>query len=348
MTRLYALLSLLLLVNTPALAQDVARGEIYGGYSYLSSQTNGVTPARQSYNGWESSFSMNLSKRFAAESDLSGFYQKLDVVGLGTSPTGTTISLRDYSIFAGPRVNFRRTFFHALFGLDRLAGSGTGFSSSQNKFGGAVGGGVEWNLSRFFALRTSADYVFTHHNIFGGPAALQNNLRATAGLVYRFGGRGTPDQVSRRRSEEPTQPEPASPRSEPSQSGLHTAAQPVAAQRVETQPAQVEAAQVKTVRPSRPRPAPRRVQAETSISALGILADTGEIGVQVIELTPGSVAENAGLHPGDVITGVDDQRVTNTAELASELSKRPPGASVRLVYMIKGYWHTETVVTLPR
>jgi predicted metalloprotease with PDZ domain len=81
-------------------------------------------------------------------------------------------------------------FIHALIGGDHLTGSALGFSKSQDGLVGAFGGGVEWSVSNHLAVRSSVDYVFTRHNIFGSSSYTQNNVRAGAGLVYTFGGRG--------------------------------------------------------------------------------------------------------------------------------------------------------------
>jgi hypothetical protein len=45
-----------------------------------------------------------------------------------------------------------------------------------------VGGGVQWNVTRQFALRTSGDYVMSR---FEGLT--QNNFRVSLGLVFEAG-----------------------------------------------------------------------------------------------------------------------------------------------------------------
>lgn len=171
---------------TFASAQDFPRAEVYGGYSYLNVDTNNVT-SRQSFNGWEASLSVNALKWIGAEGDFAGYYKKLNV---GTLPGVGSIDLstHGYAFLFGPKATYKMVFVHALFGVDRLSGSIVGISlGSQNSFSGAVGGGVEVPFSRHFAVRGSADYAFTRHNIFGGPRVTQNNIRASAGIVYRFG-----------------------------------------------------------------------------------------------------------------------------------------------------------------
>src|SRR6202035_944953 len=70
---------------------------------------------------------------------------------------------------------------------DHLTASASGFSESQDGVAGLAGGGIQWKVSGPWSVRGSADYVFTRHNIFGGPSVTQNNYRASAGIVYSFG-----------------------------------------------------------------------------------------------------------------------------------------------------------------
>jgi hypothetical protein len=168
-------------------AQDVLRVEVFGGYSYLNLDTNGLT-SRQSANGWEASAAGNFNRWFALEGDVSGYYKTyavdLSAIGQGMPD----VSVHDYGFVGGPRFNFRPFFVHALVGFDHLSGGALGFSASQDSFAGAFGGGIQWPVAQHWAVRGSGDYVLTQHNIFGGPAYTQNNFRVSAGIVYTFGG----------------------------------------------------------------------------------------------------------------------------------------------------------------
>jgi opacity protein-like surface antigen len=53
---------------------------------------------------------------------------------------------------------------------------------TDNALAGAVGGGVQWNVTRQFALRASGDYVMSR---FEG--LMQNNVRVSLGLVFQMG-----------------------------------------------------------------------------------------------------------------------------------------------------------------
>ncbi len=176
---------LFLFVSDFSFGQD-SRADLFGGYSYLNIDTNGLS-SRQSANGWEASISGNFNKWFAVEAGASGYYKSYSVnlqnLGLGI----VDVKVTDYSYAAGPRINLRPIFIHALFGGDHLTGSALGFSASQDGLAGLAGGGVQWKVSGPWSVRAGADYVFTRHNIFGGPSVTQNNVRASVGIVYSFG-----------------------------------------------------------------------------------------------------------------------------------------------------------------
>ncbi len=169
------------LLSVFGLAQEVSRVDVFGGYSYVNADFNGVIP-RQNFNGWETSVEVNANRLLAAEGDIGGYYQTI---------TGG-IAARDYVFDAGPRINVRPVFIHALAGMDHLSGSLSGVSiASQNGFAAAFGGGVQQRIAGHWAIRASADYLLTRHNIFGGPRVTQNNFRAGVGLVYGFGSMAT-------------------------------------------------------------------------------------------------------------------------------------------------------------
>lgn len=170
--------ALLTLFCTPALwCQEVPRAEIFGGYSYVNFDTNGLTTSRQSANGWETSVSGNFNRLFALEGDVSGYYK-----------TYSDVNVHDFAFVGGPRINFRPFFVHALVGFDHLGADQN--LGSQNSFAGAFGGGVQWKVASRWAVRASSDYVLTRHNILGGPAFTQNNFRVSAGIVFFLGGIG--------------------------------------------------------------------------------------------------------------------------------------------------------------
>ena len=166
--------------------QEVPKAEVFGGYSYVNFDTNGLT-SRQSANGWEASVSGNFNTWFALEGGVSGYYK-----------TYSDVNVHDFAFAGGPRINFRPIFVHALIGFDHLSANQD--LGSQNSFAGAFGGGVQWKVAPRWAVRASADYVLTRHNIFGGPAFTQNNYRVSGGIVFLLGemGESSPRETSQR------------------------------------------------------------------------------------------------------------------------------------------------------
>ena len=286
-------------VSSFAFGQD-SRADLFGGYSYVNIDTNGLS-SRQNANGWEASVSGNFNKWFAVEADVNGYYKNI----LG-------VSVSDYSYVAGPRFNFKPLFLHALIGGDSLRGSASGSTASQSGQAGAFGGGVQWRFSKRLSFRASADYVFTRHNILGGPSVTQNNVRASVGIVYSFGLKNA--------SEGPVSAPPPSAKPEP---------RPVAPP------------PPPTVQPSHHRGAAMQV------AVLGLaVVPRGSEGAEIVEVVRGSVAGWAGLQPGDVINGIDGKTIRTPMELAAELSDRGAGEKIRLAYMVRGYWQTETTLVL--
>lgn len=264
-----ALFALFVLVPL-ASAQDFPRAEVYGGYSYLNVDTNNIT-SRQSFNGWDASLSVNALKWIGGEGDFAGYYKKLNVAtlpGIGS----IDLSTHGYAFLFGPKATYKMVFVHALFGVDRLSGSILGVSlGSQNSFSGAVGGGIEVPFSKHFAVRGAADYAFTRHNIFGGSRVTQNNVRASAGIVYRFGFGGTTSVASG--------------------STKNTTRVPG--------------------------------RASMPIPSLGISVSPPQQGIEgaeIVAIQPGSVAQMAVLHVGDLITSVNDKLVKTPMELAAALN----------------------------
>lgn len=174
----YACVFLLVCFAGPAFAQqDTSRGEIFIGYSYLSADTNGLTATRESVPyGVNLSFVANFSPWVGAEINDGTYYKKI-----------SGVDVYDYSLLFGPRFHYRWAFFHALFGMDDLAGRADGLRANQASPSGGVGGGGIFKLNRHIGVEGSADYAFTHHNILGGPGVTQNNFRLSAGVVFTFG-----------------------------------------------------------------------------------------------------------------------------------------------------------------
>ena len=76
--------------------------------------------------------------------------------------------------------------------------------------------------------------------------------------------------------------------------------------------------------------------AETSealaLQRYNIYVPSGSVGVVIVEVEDGSPADDAGLKMGDIITAVDDEKVTNVAELKYQLYLHTPGDTIQISY----------------
>jgi hypothetical protein len=306
-----------LAVSSFSFSQD-SRADLFGGYSYVNIDTNGVS-SRQSANGWEAAVSGNFNKWFAVEGDVNGYYKTYNIMASGST---SSIKVTDYSYAGGPRINFKPVFIHALFGGDHLTGTETAsgasgsVSESQDGAAGLVGGGVQFRISGAWSIRASADYVFTRHNIFGGPSVTQNNYRAGVGIVYSFGRRHESESVSVTQSSAPPAGTPTAP----------PPPQPSALPR---------------------RSTPHVTGAGMKVDALSVSVTLGRsAGAEITDEAPNGAAALAGVRVGDVINVVDGKPVRNPMELATELSGKAGGTKVRLGFLIQGQWQTEAVILL--
>lgn len=204
-----------------ARGQDFPRAELFAGYSLMNVDNNGIT-SRLNASGWEVSGVVSFTKRIAFET-LGATYFKTYPILLFTSPAGAVctvlgcpplfgpaasgltgcqgtplacgsfvnVNARNYSVVAGPRINIRPVFLHALFGFDYLVASNPllYIAGPQFGFAAAIGGGIEHGIAPHLAVRGGLDYVLTRHNIFGGPFVDQNNIRVSVGIVFTTVGR---------------------------------------------------------------------------------------------------------------------------------------------------------------
>ncbi len=119
-------------------------------------------------------------------------------------PTSSTT----YTYSAGPQINFRHfkpvTFFirPALGSLHEVASlhpqdpfatqvavvlAGPGMQKTDTVVFYGFGGGLDFNVTKHFGLRTAADYV--HYSMFSNTlGSSQNTVRWSIGPTFRFGG----------------------------------------------------------------------------------------------------------------------------------------------------------------
>ena len=157
--------------------------EVSGTYSYIRANAAN-SGGGYNLNGGSASFAYNFSDRLAVVAD-GGIYR------FGGLPAGLDSTM--YTYLFGPRYTFRRVsrvtpFAEVLLGDGRLNASAGGISAGENGFSMAIGGGLDWPLRRRFSIRLiEAEYLLTRFDRVTGTSATQNDVRISAGLVFRFG-----------------------------------------------------------------------------------------------------------------------------------------------------------------
>lgn len=192
--RQYAILiGSLLMFGSAAFAQEAAetpRFEFSLNYSYLRNNPGGFLPAYNA-NGGFGTAQYNFSKSFGVVADLGANY-------VGTS-SGVPFGNTSFEYLFGPRYTWRHSrispYVQTLFGGERYSDGFDPQSSfpllgtSQNNFAMAFGGGVDVTLTNHIAVKPiQVDYLMTQFALGGGnPITASNNIRYSAGVVFRFG-----------------------------------------------------------------------------------------------------------------------------------------------------------------
>src|SRR6266496_6531464 len=114
MRRALLCLITLLLLTSSLIAQDVPKVEVFGGYSYLNLDTNGLTD-RLNFNGFDTNVTFNVNRYWGVEGDFAGYFQGTCDQGVAITPN---VLCKDLSYMAGPKVSFRNKrinpFAHVL------------------------------------------------------------------------------------------------------------------------------------------------------------------------------------------------------------------------------------------
>jgi opacity protein-like surface antigen len=221
-----ATITLTVLIGSSALAQDATpKVQAFAGYSLVQLIHGGPNIANvdedlkqitdafgtaNTFNGWSVEGQYNVDRWLGFAADVGGHSGTLltGAPGISGMPTGST-----YSFLAGPVLTYRTKsrvtpFLHVLAGWERTSqGSSTitgpsapvpVAATTYSDFAVAVGGGVDYNISRRFAVRVGQlDYYHASLNLdkyyqsaFGvliqGNPTTQVNLRFSAGIVLRF------------------------------------------------------------------------------------------------------------------------------------------------------------------
>ena len=197
MKKLVLVAVFLLGFSVMAMAQDVPRVEVFGGYSLILVDT--TTALKQSLfegmnlnlNGWNGSIAINGNKWGAFVADFGGSY---GVAGEEHSvPTrwGEWMDVSIHSIMVGPKFTLHRgkasPFVQTLIGVARIKTSWAHQDYIENVLALTLGGGIDVNLNDMVALRpVQLDYFTTKSGRTGDFA---DHLKFSTGFVIKLGKR---------------------------------------------------------------------------------------------------------------------------------------------------------------
>lgn len=189
-----------------ASAQESPRLEVFGGYSLEHISPCGApgdtfltcsqfietgNSSRANFQGWDASLTRYIFRFVGMTADFSGHYGT-------TSIRVDSASVSRLSFMFGPTAAIHRhafvLFVHALFGgvfnrfgtfsiADDPQSQETATVPNYTKFGWALGGGVDANVSRHFAIRP----VQLDYERVNVPAADSGNYPAVSGFRYSAG-----------------------------------------------------------------------------------------------------------------------------------------------------------------
>jgi opacity protein-like surface antigen len=175
----------MLLCGSLAVAQET-KGEFFAGYSYLHADCNGCSDASFPA-GFNLDGSYYFTRSLGVTADFDYHHKNLSDIAAGATA-------RSLGLHFGPRVKARmgkiEPFAQGLFGFTDLAASASGASMSDKAFSMKLGGGVDLNASRRFALRLAEfNYYRTQFGVsspvnFNGQDH-QNNFTLSTGILFR-------------------------------------------------------------------------------------------------------------------------------------------------------------------
>jgi opacity protein-like surface antigen len=182
------------------------RVELFLGYSYLRAVPTLAEGNRFVWlNGGSTSIAFNFNRYLGLVGDFAGFADsQLRVNGAASPGKVVDSSGSAYTYLFGPRLSFRRhdrftPFAQVLFGgvhaspvtiSSDCSGAGCTPLPAENKFAMTAGGGLDIRVHRHIAIRViQAEYLMTNFDDPStGQNATQNDVRLSAGIVFRLGG----------------------------------------------------------------------------------------------------------------------------------------------------------------
>jgi hypothetical protein len=181
----------LMLSAVAASAQETTTPKVEVGLNYSWLHVNSANyDYQRTGNGGSGYFEYNFNRTVGLVADFGGY-----------ANTRTGINDKALTYLFGPRFNMRHferwtPYAQFLFGAAYAWSGPSGFQQNQNAFATAAGGGLDYNFSRHISIKPiQVEYVMTQFdsaNLGGstkGFGGHQNDLRYSAGVVFKFGGK---------------------------------------------------------------------------------------------------------------------------------------------------------------
>jgi hypothetical protein len=186
-------LTIALFIFAGLASAQVPSGNIFFGYSYERTNTTAFGPnvisstvTGPNLHGWEASVEGKIVPFLGIVGDVSGHYGSQDFTELTPNgPLTVNVTGHEQEYLVGPRLSIPISkftpFAELMAGAAHIHTGGTLPGPSNTSFATAVGGGLDYKIFRPIAVRVEGDYLRT--KFF---SSTQNNLRLSAGVVFRF------------------------------------------------------------------------------------------------------------------------------------------------------------------
>ena len=182
------LVGMFFLMTLSLAAQERSTIDVFAGYTYIRAEP--ATSAAPDFNINGASASLTFNPRFSRGwLGLVGDFGGYHVGNIGSVSVGSNL----YTYMGGPQVylrGFKRVtpFAHILFGDAHSTGNALGIAGSRSAFAMAPGGGLDLRITKHMSLRAGpVEYLLTNfREATGGGREMQNNLRVSTGLRWRF------------------------------------------------------------------------------------------------------------------------------------------------------------------
>jgi opacity protein-like surface antigen len=209
MKRAFLLLTVLIAASVSAQAQDHPKAEVWGSYSLFRADIDVLD--NESLHGYGLGVAGNLNRWFGVVGEFTsshGASGPVSIFAPGTIIVIPELDTRVNTFLFGPRISYRAdavtVFGHALFGgansklQDEKGGSG--FEDGNTEFAMGIGGGLDVNLGRHYAIRAAQfDYLPIHTDFnqrlvpgepgtgtAGGSSSWLHNTRFQVGFVFKW------------------------------------------------------------------------------------------------------------------------------------------------------------------